>query len=135
MRSSPAIKVIAPWREWDLNSRTTLIDYAERHGIPVPVTTAKPYSTDRNLFHISYEGGILEDPWKEPPAEMFVWCRPVEKAPDRAEYVEIDYERGDPVARGRRAACRRPSCWRGSTTSAPSTASAGSTWSRTVTSA
>ena len=94
----PGIKVIAPWREWNLNARSTLIDYARKHGIPVPVTKAKPYSTDRNLFHISYEGGILEDPWKEPPADMFVWCRPVEKAPNRAEYIEIDYLRGDPVA-------------------------------------
>jgi argininosuccinate synthase len=94
----PGIKVIAPWRVWDLNSRSSLMAYARKHGIPVPVTKAKPYSTDRNLFHISYEGGILEDPWKEPPPDMFVWCRPVEKAPDRAEYVEIDYRRGDPVA-------------------------------------
>jgi len=94
----PGIKVIAPWRVWDLNSRSALIDYARQHGIPVPVTKAKPYSTDRNLFHISYEGGILEDPWKEPPPEMFVWCRSVERAPNRAEYVEIDYRRGDPVA-------------------------------------
>jgi argininosuccinate synthase len=62
------------------------------------VTKARPYSTDRNIFHISYEGGILEDPWKEPPPDMFVWCRPVEKAPNRPEYVEIDYVRGDPVA-------------------------------------
>jgi argininosuccinate synthase len=94
----PGIKVIAPWRMWDLNSRTSLMAYARRHGIPVPVTKAKPYSTDRNLFHISYEGGILEDPWKEPPADMFVWCRPVEKAPNRAEYIEVDYLRGDPAA-------------------------------------
>jgi len=94
----PAIKVIAPWRLWSLNSRTALIAYARKHGIPVPVTKARPYSTDRNLFHISYEGGILEDPWKEPPPDMFVWCRPLEKAPNRAEYVEIDYRRGDPVA-------------------------------------
>ena len=87
----PGIKVIAPWRLWNLNARSTLIDYARQHGIPVPVTKSKPYSTDRNLFHISYEGGILEDPWKEPPSDMFVWCRAVEKAPNRAEYVEIDY--------------------------------------------
>jgi argininosuccinate synthase len=99
----PNIKVIAPWRIWDLNARSTLIAYARRHGIPVPVTQARPYSTDRNLFHISYEGGILEDPWKEPPEEMFVWTRPIEKAPSRAEYVEIDYAGGDPVAvNGRR---------------------------------
>jgi argininosuccinate synthase len=94
----PAIKVIAPWRLWSLNSRTSLIAYARKHGIPVPVTKARPYSTDRNLFHISYEGGILEDPWKEPPRGMFIWCRPLEKAPDRAEYIEIDYQRGDPIA-------------------------------------
>src|ERR1700754_906153 len=79
----PGIKVIAPWRLWNLNARSTLIDYARKHGIPVPVTKSKPYSTDRNLFHISYEGGILEDPWKEPPSDMFVWCRAMEKAPNR----------------------------------------------------
>jgi argininosuccinate synthase len=94
----PGIKVIAPWRLWDLNSRSSLIAYARKHGIAVPVTKARPYSTDRNIFHISYEGGILEDPWKEPSADMFVWCRPVEKAPNRAEYVEIDYLRGNPAA-------------------------------------
>ena len=94
----PNIKVIAPWRLWDLNSRSSLIAYARKHGIPVPVTKARPYSTDRNLFHISYEGGILEDPWREPPADMFVWTRPVEKTPNRPEYIEIDYQRGDPVA-------------------------------------
>jgi argininosuccinate synthase len=91
----PGIQVIAPWRLWDLNARSTLIEYARKHGIPVPVTKAKPYSTDRNLFHISYEGGILEDPWKEPPADMFVWCRPLEKSP---EYIEIEYLKGDPIA-------------------------------------
>ena len=94
----PGIKVIAPWRLWDLNSRTSLMAYARKHGIPVPVTKSKPYSTDRNIFHISYEGGILEDPWKEPPADMFVWSRPLEKAPGRPEYIEIDYVRGNPVA-------------------------------------
>ena len=94
----PGIKVIAPWRLWDLNSRTSLIAYARKHGIAVPVTKARPYSTDRNIFHISYEGGILEDPWKEPPPDMFVWCRSLEKAPNRPETVEIDYVRGDPVA-------------------------------------
>jgi argininosuccinate synthase len=104
----PAIKVIAPWRLRTLNSRTSLIAYARKHGIPVPVTKARPYSTDRNLFHISYEGGILEDPWKEPPADMFVWCRPLEKAPNQAEYVEIDYVRGDPVAiNGKRLSAAR----------------------------
>lgn len=99
----PNVKVIAPWRIWNLNARSSLIAYARKHGIPVPVTRARPYSTDRNLFHISYEGGILEDPWKEPPADMFVWTRPVEKAPNRPEYIELDYRRGDPVAlNGRR---------------------------------
>jgi argininosuccinate synthase len=67
----PEIRVIAPWRVWDLNSRSKLLEFAERHGIPVPVTVEKPYSTDRNLFHISYEGGILEDPWREPYEDMF----------------------------------------------------------------
>jgi len=99
----PGIKVIAPWRLWDLSSRTALMAYARKHGIPVPVTKTKPYSTDRNIFHISYEGGILEDPWKEPPADMFVWSRPVEKAPGRPEYVEVDYVRGNPVAVNGRA--------------------------------
>jgi argininosuccinate synthase len=94
----PDVKVIAPWRIWDLDSRGKLIDYAARHGIPVPVTKEKPYSTDRNLFHISYEGGILEDPWSEPPADMFVWTRAPEQAPDKPEYVEIEYVHGDPAA-------------------------------------
>ena len=93
----PDVKVIAPWRTWDLDSRGKLIDYAARHGIPVPVTKAKPYSMDRNLFHISYEGGILEDPWSEPPADMFVWTRSPEEAPDKPAYIEIEYLKGDPV--------------------------------------
>ncbi len=94
----PDIKIIAPWREWDLLSRTKLIEYAEKNGIPVPVTKSKPYSTDRNLLHISFEGGILEDPWAEPPADMFLLSVAPEKAPDKAEYVEIDFEFGNPVA-------------------------------------
>jgi len=93
----PGIKIIAPWRVWDLSSRQKLVDYAKLNGIPVPVTKEKPYSMDRNLFHISYEGGILEDPWKEPPADMFLWTSSPEKAPDKAEYIEIDYAAGDPV--------------------------------------
>ena len=99
----PGIKVIAPWRLWDLNSRSSLVAYARKHGIETPVTKQRPYSTDRNIFHISYEGGILEDPWKEPPADMFVWSQPVEKAPSRPEYIELDYRRGDPVAVNGRA--------------------------------
>lgn len=94
----PHIKVIAPWRIWDLNSRQKLVDYATRHRISVPVTPDKPYSIDRNLFHISYEGGILEDPWREPPAEMFLWTRSLEEAPSKPEYIEVDFSRGDPVA-------------------------------------
>ena len=95
---APHIKVIAPWRIWDLRSRSDLIAYAERHGIPVSVTREKPYSMDRNLLHLSYEGGILEDPWQEPYEDMFILTVSLEKAPDKSEYVEIDFEAGDPVA-------------------------------------
>ncbi len=90
----PGVTVICPWREWDLKSRTDLIDYAKKHGISVPVTAAKPYSCDRNLMHTSYEGGILEDPWAEPPADMFTLTTAPEKAPDQPEYVEIDFVDG-----------------------------------------
>ncbi|MEM7008089.1 MAG: argininosuccinate synthase [Thermodesulfobacteriota bacterium] len=93
----PNIKVIAPWREWDLNSRTALIDYAEKNGIPVPVTAEKPYSCDRNLLHISYEGGILEDPWNEPPENMFEMTVSPQSAPDEPVYIDIDFEKGVPV--------------------------------------
>jgi len=93
----PDIKVIAPWREWDLNSRSSLLAYAKKHGISVPVTAAKPYSCDRNLLHISYEGGILEDPWSEPPEDMFEMTVSPERAPDEAQYIEIDFEKGVPV--------------------------------------
>ena len=95
---APELAVIAPWREWDLNSRTALMEFARRHDIPVPVTAERPYSTDRNLFHISFEGGILEDPWNEPPPKMFLLTNSPESAPDVAVYVEIDYEAGNPVA-------------------------------------
>jgi len=95
---NPAIHVVAPWRLWDLNSRTKLIAYAERKKIPIPVTVEKPYSSDRNLLHISYEGGVLEDPWREPHEDMFLLSVSPEQAPDTPEYVEIDYEGGDPVA-------------------------------------
>ncbi len=94
----PDIAVIAPWRIWDLNARSKLLAYAEANRIPVPVTAEKPYSTDRNLLHISYEGGILEDPWREPYADMFQLTVSPEEAPDRPEYVEVDFESGDPVA-------------------------------------
>ncbi|MDH4027525.1 MAG: argininosuccinate synthase [Nitrospirota bacterium] len=94
----PDVKVIAPWREWTFDSRESLINYAKKHGIPVPVTKKKPYSSDMNLFHISYEGGILEDPWAEPPADMFTMTTAPEKAPARPEYIEIGYEDGNPVS-------------------------------------
>jgi len=94
----PDIKVIAPWREWQFDSRQSLIRYSAKHGIPVTATKEKPYSIDRNLFHISYEGGILEDPWQEPPADMYTTIVPPEKAPDKASYINISYEKGNPVA-------------------------------------
>jgi len=93
----PDIKVIAPWREWEFDSRSSLIEYAQKHNIPVQATKEKPYSIDRNLFHISYEGGILEDPWNEPPDDMYTMVQPLQKAPDKITYIEIDYENGDPV--------------------------------------
>jgi len=95
---NPEIVIVAPWREWDLNSRTALIDYAVSHGIPVPVTKAKPYSMDRNMFHISYEGGVLEDPWQGPDDEMFLLSTSPEKAHDKPTIIEIQYEAGNPIA-------------------------------------
>jgi argininosuccinate synthase len=96
----PEIKVIAPWREWDLNSRTVLLDYAEKHQIPIAKgkTGEPPYSTDANLLHISYEGRALEDPWVEPDEAMFTRSVAPEKAPETPTYIEIEFERGDPVA-------------------------------------
>ncbi len=98
MALDPDIKIIAPWRIWDLNSRNRLIDFAGEHGIPVPVTKKKPYSMDANMLHISYEGGILEDPWAEPPEDMFTWIKSPEDAPDSHTYIEITFEKGDAVA-------------------------------------
>ncbi len=95
---APELSVVAPWREWDLRSRSDMMAYAERHGIPVPTTPERPYSMDRNLFHISYEGGILEDPWAEPPDKMFLLTASPEQAPDYPTYVEIEFEAGTPVA-------------------------------------
>ena len=96
----PDIKVIAPWREWDLTSRDTLMAYAEKHGIPIEMKRGKasPYSMDANLLHISYEGGILEDPWAEPEEDMWRWSVSPEAAPDEATYVELSFEQGDIVA-------------------------------------
>ncbi len=98
MALEPDIKIIAPWRIWDLNSRSRLMDFAKEHGIPVPVTRKKPYSMDANMLHISYEGGILEDPWAEPPEDMFTWTTSPEDAPDRPTYIEILFEKGNAVA-------------------------------------
>jgi argininosuccinate synthase len=94
---APHIKVVAPWREWSFSSRDDLIDYAKAHDIDVPVSKAKPYSMDRNLMHISYEGGVLEDPWNEPDESMFRLTVSPEKAPDKPRYVEIDFEDGLPM--------------------------------------
>jgi argininosuccinate synthase len=94
---NPYIRIISPWREWSFKSREELIAYAKQNGIPVPVTKAKPYSSDRNLLHISFEGGILEDPWAAPPEDMFLLSVSPEKAPDKPTLVEIDFEKGVPV--------------------------------------
>jgi argininosuccinate synthase len=95
----PGVRVIAPWRDskWALTSRTKMIEFANQHGIPVPVTAEKPYSMDRNLLHISFEGGVLEDPWNAPYEDMFQLTVSPEKAPDRSEEIEIEYEEGNPV--------------------------------------
>jgi argininosuccinate synthase len=94
----PDIKVVAPWREWDFKGRSDLIAYANEHQIPVTATHEKPYSTDRNLMHISYEGGILEDPWAEAPENIFQLTKSPENAKGQAEYLEISFNKGEPVA-------------------------------------
>lgn len=93
----PSIKIIAPWREWELNSRSALMDFAGKHGIEVQATHDKPYSTDSNLLHISYEGGILEDPWAEAPADIFRLTVSPQQAPDTPEMIELSFENGNPV--------------------------------------
>lgn len=97
---NPDIKIIAPWREWELNSREKLLAYAEKHGIPIEAKRGggSPYSMDANLLHISYEGGELEDPWCEPNEDMWLWSVSPERAPDEAETVEIEFSQGDAVA-------------------------------------
>ncbi|MGA0334278.1 MAG: argininosuccinate synthase [Kiritimatiellia bacterium] len=94
----PSIEVIAPWRFWKFKSRTELMDYAASRGIEVPVTAKKPYSMDRNLLHISYEGGVLEDPWNPPSKDMFMLTVDPEDAPDQAEEIVIGFEKGDAVS-------------------------------------
>lgn len=98
MALEPGIKIITPWRIWDFKGREDLVNYAKSRSIPVPVTKEKPYSSDRNLLHISFEGGILEDTWMEANENMFVLSVSPENAPDKATYVEIDFEKGNPVA-------------------------------------
>jgi len=95
---NPKLTIIAPWRIWDLNSRQKLVAFAKEYNIPVPVTKKNPYSSDENLLHISFEGGILEDPWNEPDEDMFKLSVSPEKAPDTPTYIEIDFEQGTPVA-------------------------------------
>lgn len=95
---APEIKIVAPWRIWELNSRSLLFDYAEKRNIPLPITKDKPYSMDRNILHISYEGGILEDPYREPDENMFLLTKSPEKAPDKPVYLDIDFSEGEPVA-------------------------------------
>ena len=94
----PDIKVVAPWREWEFKGRADLIAYCEKHNIPVTATTAKPYSMDRNLMHVSYEGGILEDPWAAPPEDIFLMTKSPEAAPDKPTEIILTFEKGEPVA-------------------------------------
>ncbi len=94
----PDLTIIAPWRIWDLNSRAKLEEFAKKHNIPVPTTKKNPYSSDENILHISFEGGLLEDPWNEPDEDMYRLSVSPENAPDKATYLEIDFEKGDPVA-------------------------------------
>jgi argininosuccinate synthase len=94
----PNLRIIAPWRQWQLKSRQDLLEFAQNHSIQVPVTPEKPYSMDGNLLHLSFEGGVLEDPWREPDPKMFRMTVAPEDAPDEPLYLEIDFERGNPVA-------------------------------------
>ncbi|MBW1912948.1 MAG: argininosuccinate synthase, partial [Deltaproteobacteria bacterium] len=94
----PGLKIIAPWRIWNFKGREDLMNYCRLKNIPVPVTRKKPYSSDRNLLHISFEGGLLEDIWKEPPEDMFVMSVSPENAPDQATYTEIEFKKGNPIA-------------------------------------
>jgi len=96
---NPNIKIVAPWREWDLNSREKLLEFAKTHDIPIQKHGKEsPYSMDANLLHISYEGGILEDPWNEPEEDMWRWTNSIDKAPNQPQYIEIEFEKGDPIA-------------------------------------
>lgn len=98
MALNPKLKIIAPWREWDIRSREDALKYAAKHNVPVTQTEKDIYSRDRNIFHLSHEGGVLEDPWNEPAAEMFQLTTSPEDAPDAPEYIEIGFEQGNPVS-------------------------------------
>ncbi|MCL2370100.1 MAG: argininosuccinate synthase [Firmicutes bacterium] len=95
---APQLKIIAPWRIWDIRSREQAIDYAKARGLDVPVTKKRPYSMDRNLWHLSHEGADLEDPWNEPKDDLLMISNPIAKTPDKPEYVEIEWQKGVPVA-------------------------------------
>jgi argininosuccinate synthase len=103
---APELKIIAPWRIWDIKSRQEEIEYAKARGIDVPVTKDRPYSMDRNIWHLSHEGGDLENPWNEPKDDLYMICTPPAKAPDKAEYVEIEFKEGIPVkVNGKKLGC------------------------------
>lgn len=95
---APEMKIIAPWRTWDIKSREDEIDYLEKHGIDIPVSKKRPYSMDRNLWHLSHEGADLEDPWNEPLGELYLICKSPEDAPEKPSYITIDFEKGVPTA-------------------------------------
>ena len=132
----PGIKIIAPWREWEFKGRSELIEYTKQHAIPIEATADKPYSVDRNLLHTSYEGGVLEDPWREPDPAMFQRTRdPQRGARSRRAMLEIEFEHGDAVAiDGERLGAGR-AARASSTRSAASTGSAASISSRIASSA
>jgi len=94
----PSLKIIAPWRLWDLDSRKKLVEFAQKRDIPISVTKEKPYSCDENMLHVSFEGGILEEPWNEPDEAMFKLTVSPEKAPDKPTYIEMEFDKGDPMA-------------------------------------
>lgn len=98
MYFDPEVRVVAPWREWSLKSRTDCIEYAKKYGIPITASAEKPYSMDRNLLHLSFEGGVLEDPWNEPKKDMFILTTDPMDAPNEPEYLEIGFEKGNPVS-------------------------------------
>ena len=135
-RLAPELKIIAPWRapHWPFKGRADMIAYATEKKIPVPVTAEKPYSMDRNLVHVSYEGGILEDPWREPYNDMFRLTVSPEDAPNQPEYVEIEYAERQSGRDQRRAASPASDYRARQRDRADATASAASTWSRTATS-